>query len=293
MANAIIGRFAPSPTGLLHFGSLLAALSSYASAKHRGGLWRLRIDTIDPGREMPMAAQSFVGTLQAHGLTCDGEVVWQGQRIARYRAVLDTLIAQDRVYACDCSRNARAEDGAIDCLGPCRRGEHTPSATDTAWRLRAPSHAIRYHDRRLGERSEWLQETCGDALLWRRDNLPAYQLATVVDDHDMAISEVVRGSDLLDNTARQCHLIDSLGWHRPEFLHIPMVINATGQKLSKQTHAPALDNSQATANIYLALQLLAQQPPAALQHAPVDTLVSWAVAHWQESALQTGPIALP
>ncbi|MEO6698411.1 MAG: glutamate--tRNA ligase family protein, partial [Paraperlucidibaca sp.] len=239
--------------------------------------WRLA----DPGR----------GRLQrAHGLHWDGDIVWQSQRIVRYRAVLAELIARDLVYASDCSRAARAETGALDCLGPCRLGEHTPASGDTAWRLRAPSGSTRYHDRLRGELHEQLTHSCGDAVLWRRDDLPAYQLATVVDDYDMAISEVVRGSDLLDNSARQCHLIDSLGWPRPEFLHIPTLLNDAGQKLSKQSHALALDSDDAAGNLFLALQLLAQQPPAALQGAPVPEIVHWAVTHWRENALPIGDI---
>tara|TARA_R110001592_G_scaffold75397_6_gene228372 strand:+ start:315 stop:1196 length:882 start_codon:yes stop_codon:yes gene_type:complete len=293
VVNRVIGRFAPSPTGPLHFGSLLAAISSYASAKHQGGLWRLRIDTIDPPREQAGAADSFISTLEAHGLHWDGDIVWQHQRIARYREVLAELIAKNLVYACDCSRSARAEAGVLDCLGPCRHGEHHPNASDAAWRLRSPATASTYHDRLHGELSELLSRSCGDAILWRRDDLPAYQLATVVDDHDMSISEVVRGTDLLDNTARQCHLADSLGWARPQFLHIPMLINSTGQKLSKQSHALALNNNHAAENVFLALQLLAQQPPAELRQAFIDEIITWAVAHWSESALPIGDIKQP
>ncbi len=293
MVNRVIGRFAPSPTGPLHFGSLLAAFSSYASAKRQGGLWRLRIDTIDPPREQAGAANGFISTLDAHGLHWDGEIVWQHQRIARYREVLTDLIAKKLVYACDCSRSARAEAGVLDCLGPCRRGEHRPSANDAAWRLRSPITASTYHDRLRGELSEQLSLSCGDAVLWRRDDLPAYQLATVVDDHDMGISEVVRGADLLDNTARQCHLADSLGWARPQFLHISMLVNSADQKLSKQSHAPALNTDHAAENMFVALQLLAQQPPAELRQASVSEIIQWAVTHWCENALPIGDIKLP
>lgn len=290
MANRVIGRFAPSPTGPLHFGSLLAALSSYASAKHHDGLWYLRIDNIDPAREQPGASESFLGSLSAHGLSWDGEVHWQMPRLARYREILSTLIARDLVYACDCSRAARASAGSLDCLGPCRRGEHQPASHDRAWRLRSDDTPIRYHDRQRGELTEQLTHSCGDAVLWRRDDLPAYQLATVVDDHDMGITEVVRGADLLDNTARQCHLIDSLGWTRPAFLHIPTLLNGTGQKLSKQSHARALDSRQASHNLYHALVLLRQCPPASLASATVSDILAWAVAHWQEHALPTTDI---
>ena len=290
MAKRVIGRFAPSPTGPLHFGSLLAALSSYANAKHDGGIWRLRIDTIDPPRELAGAADGFVSTLAAHGLVADGTVIWQSERIARYREVLAMLIARDMVYACDCSRNARALVGAIDCLGPCRRGDHAPDLKQCAWRLRAPTTVIAYKDQRRGLLHELLSLSCGDAIVWRRDDLPAYQLATVVDDHDMAISEVVRGADLLDNTARQCHLIDSLGWQRPRFLHIPTVVDSAGHKLSKQTHAPALNRAQAQDNLLAALGCLGQQPPADLRDASVPDIVHWACQHWQVDALPIGPV---
>lgn len=290
MVKRVIGRFAPSPTGPLHFGSLLAALSSYASAKHEDGLWHLRIDTIDPLREYADAADGFMAILAAHGLHWDGDIVWQSQRISHYREVLAELVARDLIYACDCSRAARAEVGALDCLGPCRLGKHLPDANDAAWRLRAPQSTTHYTDRLRGAQHEQLKQSCGDVVLWRRDDLPAYQLACVIDDHDMAISEVVRGSDLLDNTARQCHLFDSLGWARPEFLHIPTLVNGAGQKLSKQSHALALNSHEAANNLFVALQLLAQQPPAALRWAPVEEIVQWAVTHWRENVLPIGDI---
>lgn len=283
-AATVIGRFAPSPTGPLHFGSLLAAIGSYAEARSKGGLWLLRIEDIDPPREQPGAATNILRSLEAHGLHWDGPVLWQSQRSEYYEAALDLLRHQGDLYACQCSRSELARAGVIDCLGSCRSAGHR----EGAWRLRtAEAGNIRFHDRLRGELSEDIQHSCGDFVLKRRDGLYAYQLAVVVDDAASGVTEVVRGADLLDNTARQCWLMQRLSLPRPRYLHLPLVVSHDGQKLSKQNHAPALDNERASDNLWQALHCLQQQPPATLRTATVADILAWAVENWRTEAIPT------
>jgi len=286
-ADTVTGRFAPSPTGPLHFGSLLAAVGSFVDARSRGGRWLLRIEDVDHPREQPGASDSILRSLEAHGLRWDGPVVRQSLRAPAYEDTLARLRAQGDIYACRCSRSELARAGVIDCLGPCRLAGHDQGA----WRLR--SHAagvIHYHDRLRGDLSEDLRLTCGDFVLKRRDGLYAYQLAVVVDDADSGVTDVVRGADLLDNTARQCWLMQRLGLPRPRYLHLPLAVSASGQKLSKQNHAPALADAQAGANLWRALDHLAQRPPADLRGATPEELLAWACAHWRPDALPCAPI---
>lgn len=283
-AEAVIGRFAPSPTGPLHFGSLLAAVGSYAEARSKGGLWLLRIEDLDPPREQPGAADDILRSLDAHGLHWDGPVLWQSRRSAYYEAALDLLRHQGDIYACQCSRSELARAGIIDCLGSCRSAGHR----EGAWRLRtAAAGNIRFHDRLRGELSEDIRQSCGDFVLKRRDGLYAYQLAVVVDDAASGVTEVVRGADLLDNTARQCWLMQRLNLPRPRYLHLPLAVSHDGQKLSKQNHAPALDNERASDNLWQALHCLQQQPPAPLRTAAVAEILAWALENWRTEAIPT------
>lgn len=277
----VVGRFAPSPTGRLHAGSLLAALGSYLSARHAGGAWHLRIENIDPPREMPGAADDFLRQLEAHGLHWDGEVVLQADRRDAHEALLAQLRTSDRVYACQCSRSALQAAGRPDCLGPCRQA----GLQEGAWRLRAPDHVITYHDRLRGLLQEDLRTTCGDAVLKRRDGFIAYQLAVVADDAALGVTEVVRGADLLDNTARQVWLQQCLGLPTPDYLHLPLIRGSNGRKLSKQNFAQPLDASRAARNLHEALTMLGQCPPADLANAPAATLLSWATAHWSVASI--------
>ncbi len=285
-AEQVIGRFAPSPTGPLHFGSLLAALGSHVDARHQGGLWLLRIEDIDPPREQPGAIDDILRSLEAHGLHWDGPVLRQSTRGERYETILDRLRDQGDLYACQCSRSELARAGVIDCLGPCRSAGHTHGA----WRLRsADAGIIHFHDRLRGELSEDIRRVCGDFVLKRRDGLYAYQLAVVVDDADSGITDVVRGADLLDNTARQCWLMQRLGLPRPRYLHLPLALSANGQKLSKQNHAPALDPACASDNLWQALACLQQSPPPGLRAAPPAEQLAWAVTNWRSGAIPVTP----
>ncbi len=247
-----VGRFAPSPTGPLHAGSLLAALASCLDARAHGGRWLVRIEDIDEARTVPGAADDIIDTLAAFGMHSDGEVVWQSRRKALYEAAFTALGSQ--VYPCACSRKeiadsriALAADGAAIYPGTCRQGL-APGRTPRAWRLRVPPRddpaaRIRFDDRWQGPVIENLADAVGDFVLRRADGFWAYQIAVVVDDADQGITDVVRGADLLESTARQIYLQRLLGVPTPRYLHVPVVANERGEKLSKQTGATALDRS--------------------------------------------------
>ncbi len=245
-----IGRFAPSPTGPLHAGSLAAALASYLDARAHDGRWLLRIEDIDEARTVPGAAEDIIATLAAFGLQPDGEIVWQSRRKALYAAAFEQL--GSRVFACGCTRKeiadsrvALAADGAAIYPGTCRHGLAAGKPA-RAWRLRVPEAGdpagrILFTDRWQGEISEELAASVGDFVLRRADGFWAYQLAVVVDDADQGVTDVVRGADLLESTARQLFLQRQLGITSPRYLHVPVVTNEIGEKLSKQTGAIALD----------------------------------------------------
>lgn len=247
-----IGRFAPSPTGPLHAGSLVAALASYLDARAHEGRWLLRIEDIDETRTVPGAAADIIDTLAALGMQPDGEIVWQSQRKALYEAAFASL--GKHVYPCACSRReiadsrvAVAPDGAAIYPGTCRHG--LPSGRQPrAWRLRVPERddpraLIRFDDRWQGMVTENLADAVGDFVLRRADGFWAYQIAVVVDDAQQQITDVVRGADLLESTARQIYLQRLLAVPTPRYLHVPVVSNERGEKLSKQTGATALDRN--------------------------------------------------
>ncbi len=243
------GRFAPSPTGPLHAGSLVAALASYLDARAHRGRWLLRVEDIDESRTLPGAAQDIIDTLAVFGMHSDGDIVWQSRRKALYEAAFARLGTW--VYPCACSRKEIADsrvnlaaDGAAIYPGTCRHGL-APGRQPRAWRLRVPERddpaaMIRFDDRWQGTVSENLADAVGDFVLRRADGFWAYQIAVVVDDADQQVTDVVRGADLLESTARQIYLQRLLGVPTPRYLHVPVVANERGEKLSKQTGATAL-----------------------------------------------------
>jgi glutamyl-Q tRNA(Asp) synthetase len=261
-----VGRFAPSPTGPLHAGSLVAALASYLDARAHGGRWLLRIEDIDEARSVPGAAEDIIDTLAAFGMQSDGKVVWQSHRKDLYEAAFSAL--GKYVYPCACSRKeiadsrvALAPDGAAIYPGTCRRGLASGREA-RAWRLRVPERddpaaLIRFDDRWQGHVEENLADSVGDFVLKRADGFWAYQIAVVVDDADQQVSDIVRGADLLESTARQIYLQQLLRIPTPRFLHVPVVVNGIGEKLSKQTGAMALDKSQPVKELMLAAGRLA------------------------------------
>ena len=250
-----VGRFAPSPTGLLHAGSLVAALASWLDARAHGGQWRVRIEDVDTPRCVAGAGEAIVQQLLRCGLVPDGEVLWQSQRGAAYQQALDALIATGLAYPCGCSRKdieaaqtqPTERHKAQIYPGTCRQGLQGKPAR--AWRLNVQAvrqaHGLgpltRWHDRRLGEQTEDVAQAVGDFVLRRADGLWAYQLAVVVDDAAQGITDVVRGQDLADNTARQIVLQQALGLPTPRYLHTPLVLGPNGEKLSKQNGAAPLD----------------------------------------------------
>ncbi|MFA5916011.1 MAG: tRNA glutamyl-Q(34) synthetase GluQRS [Burkholderiales bacterium] len=278
------GRFAPSPTGPLHFGSLVASVGSYLEAKTRGGEWLLRMEDLDAPRAQPGAAEAILRTLQACGLRWDGEPMYQSRRSAAYRTALARLEAQGLIYACGCSRREIADsglgpDGALIYPGTCRNGL-APGKKARATRVRIDNAVIEFEDAVQGTIRQDLAAEVGDFVLLRADGLYAYQLAVVVDDAQQGITDVVRGADLLDSTPQQIYLQRLLGLPTPRYLHLPAAVNAAGEKLSKQTLAPPVDARDAVPVLTQVMEFLGQAPPAQLQRATLDEFWAWALAHW-------------
>jgi glutamyl-Q tRNA(Asp) synthetase len=257
-----VGRFAPSPTGPLHFGSLVAAVASWLDARAAGGRWLVRMEDLDRPRVQPGAADAILRTLEALGLGWDGEVLHQSRRDASYRAALERL--QRHTYWCGCSRREIADsslglavDGARIYPGTCRAGL-APGKPARALRVRVTDEEIGFVDRVQGEQVQVLSRDVGDFVLHRADGQFAYQLAVVVDDAAQGVTDVVRGADLLDSTARQIHLQHLLGLPTPRYLHVPVAVNAAGEKLAKQTGARAIDAGRRADEIAAALAFLGQ-----------------------------------
>ncbi|HTF84423.1 MAG TPA: tRNA glutamyl-Q(34) synthetase GluQRS [Cellvibrio sp.] len=288
-----IGRFAPSPTGPLHFGSLVSALASYLHAQHHNGTWLVRMEDLDPPREQAGAADAILRCLEAHQLQWDGAVLYQSQRLSAYEAVLDALRREELVYACDCTRQDLHAMGGI-YNGRCRQ-RIIDLNQPHAWRLKLydlpPAYAalaseVRFTDLLQGEQQQNLRCAAGDQILKRKDDLFAYQLAVVVDDIAQQVTHIIRGNDLLEVTARQIFFFRLLGAAVPAFGHVPLVLNAQGQKLSKQNLAPPLDDANAGNNLWHALQFLGQNPPLVLQNASVFEVLEWGKVHWDSRNLQ-------
>jgi glutamyl-Q tRNA(Asp) synthetase len=281
------GRFAPSPTGALHFGSLVAALGSWLDARAAAGEWLLRIEDLDRPRCIAGAEEAILRQLDALGLFWDGEVIRQSRRGDAYEAALVALREAGEVYPCTCSRSVveasasrRARDGAWIYPGTCR-SERAIGARRPAWRLRVGETEIRFEDRLRGRVTENLAEAVGDFVLLRADGLFSYQLAVVVDDAWQGVTDVVRGSDLLESTPRQICLQQRLGLPRPRYLHLPVATNAAGEKLSKQTRAPALLAANAARDLCAALRFLGLRPGPEMSAAAPDEILAWGVAAWR------------
>ena len=271
------GRFAPSPTGPLHLGSLIAALASFLDARHHHGTWLVRMEDLDPPREEPGAAEQILHSLQCHGLQWDEDVLWQSTRADAYSETLSQLNSANHLFKCNCSRQMLGPNGS--CRSRCRehpQGVTSPSAT----RMVVPRECrIRFTDQLQGEQDIALGEELADVVVKRKDGLDAYQLAVVVDDASQQVNHVVRGSDLLDSTARQIFIQQILAYPTPSYSHLPVITNELGQKLSKQNHAPALVDEQATGNLRAALRFLCQsEPPGELES--VRDILAFGCRHW-------------
>jgi glutamyl-Q tRNA(Asp) synthetase len=270
-----VGRFAPSPSGPLHFGSLVAALASWLDARSARGRWLLRIEDLDALRTQPGAADDILRSLERFGLTWDGPVIYQSLRAARYEAALQRL--QGSTYWCGCTRREIADsalglaaDGAQIYPGTCRNGLPSGKAP-RALRIRTQQPPISFEDRVQGEQQQSVEALVGDFILYRADGQFAYQLAVVVDDAEQGVTHVVRGADLIDSTARQIHLQRLLGYPAPRYLHVPVAVNAFGEKLSKQTGAQAIDPSLRDNLMPRLLAFLGQRATSDLDEA----LASW------------------
>ena len=278
------GRFAPSPTGPLHFGSLVAALGSWLQARSQAQTWCLRIEDVDITRTRPGADAAIRRALEALCLVWDGPVMVQSQRTAVYAAALERLRDAGWAYPCACTRQAVAAVAQTGLDGPvypgtCRAGLPAGSAA-RAWRVRVSAGATTFDDAVFGRQQQTLAEAVGDFVVRRADGLFAYQLAVVLDDAEAGVTEVVRGADLLDSTPRQIWLQQLLGLPVPRYAHLPLAVDAAGVKWSKQTGAPALDLQRPGAELARALEFLGHPPPAGLQSAPPDEVLTWALPVW-------------
>ena len=290
-SSPYIGRFAPSPTGPLHFGSLIAALGSYLQARQQQGQWLLRIENIDPPREMKGASDAIISILEQYGFEWDGPITYQSQRQALYHSALSKLREKKVLYACRCSRKDIAEQtgqnqGLRIYPGTCRDADFDDSQPHSL-RLSVPDRYSQFMDRVQGIIRQNLARESGDFILFRRDQLFSYQLAVSVDDIEQGITEVVRGNDLLELTLQQIYLIEQLDGSIPNYVHLPLVLNTSGEKLSKQTFAAPLDNKQPVATLCQALRFLGQAVPDSLNRVLLPEFWNWAIEHWQLAHVPT------
>jgi glutamyl-Q tRNA(Asp) synthetase len=278
------GRFAPSPTGPLHFGSLIAAVGSYLEARTYGGEWAVRIDDLDRARVAPGAVDSILRTLDECGMHWDGAVVYQSTRSGSYHAALHELRLQGRAYPCACSRREIADSAIAGIDGfvypaTCRRGLPAGRAA-RAWRIDTRGARVVFDDAVQGRVEHDVEHEFGDFVLYRSDSVYAYQLAASLDDAEQGITHVVRGADLLASTPRQIFLQRLLALPTPRYAHLPVAIDRAGDKLSKQTHAAPIDAARPGAALAAALRFLGHAPPHELEAAGVSALWQWAQAHW-------------
>jgi glutamyl-Q tRNA(Asp) synthetase len=329
------GRFAPSPTGPLHFGSLVAAIGSYLDAKYHHGIWLVRMEDLDTPRCVPGAAEDILRTLEAFGLHSDEPVLYQSQRTAAYEGALHRLQAIGAVYPCCCTRKEIADSAMNGIEGPvypgtCRHGIQA-GREGRAWRVRTncvllppcrgkagmgvelcdnttstPSLTlplqgggdivgdgiVQFNDALQGHITQHLESEIGDFVVKRADGLFAYQLAVVVDDAFQDITHIVRGADLLDSTPRQIYLQRLLGLTTPAYMHLPVAVNASGEKLSKQTLAAPVDESHPVRTLLRVLNFLQQHPPAELANYEAKAVLNWAIENWDATKMR-GIMTLP
>lgn len=280
------GRFAPSPTGPLHLGSLVTAVASYLDAKFNNGEWLVRIEDLDVQRQVPGSADRILYTLERLGMEWSGEVIYQSKRLKIYQEALDTLARRNLIYPCICSRKEIADSSTVGINGPIYPGTCLKRPIDSlrphALRICTDNNLIEFKDGLRGMCSQRLSNDIGDFVVRRADGMYAYQLAVVVDDADQGITHVVRGVDLLDSTPRQIYLQKLLGYATPKYTHLPVVTNRQGEKLSKQTGAKPIELSNARRQLLSALHFLGQEPPSLeIFEADISCFWQWACNHWQ------------
>jgi glutamyl-Q tRNA(Asp) synthetase len=287
------GRFAPSPTGALHFGSLVAAVASYLDARAVGGEWIVRIEDLDTPRVVPGSADLILRTLEAFGFEWDGPILYQSTRAEAYSEALERLLESDVAFHCSCSRSEiqaaqptnRASGEELYYPGWCRGGVRKPDR-ELSVRFRAADHPINFDDRIQGSLTIDLATDCGDFVIRRRDGLFAYQLAVVVDDAAQSITHIVRGADLLSSTPRQIALQQALGFAHPVYAHVPLVTDDNGIKLSKSAGAGALDVRHPSLELWRALRFLRQSPPLELRLNGFPAIWEWAKGNWRMHSLR-------
>lgn len=282
-----VGRFAPSPTGELHFGSLVAAVGSFLQARSSGGDWIIRIEDLDPPREKPGAARNQLETLKNFGLISDRPVEYQSTLRVRHDTAIRQLLAAGRAFPCACSRSQLPADGVYP--GTCRNGLAAGQSA-RAIRFRVPDIDIEFQDLRRGTQHRCPATQCGDFIIRRADDLIAYQLAVVVDDGHAGVTEVVRGVDLIDSTARQILLQKALGLPQPDYLHLPLIVDAGGRKLSKSSADDPVSRYRPATGLRLALRALGHEPPAGAQ--TLESQWQWAQSAWQIGRIPLGPVAV-
>ena len=281
------GRFAPSPTGPLHFGSLVTAVASFCEARTHGARWLLRIEDVDAPRTVRGAADQQISALAALGFEWDGPIVYQSRRTEAYVAALERLLDSGSVFPCACTRKEIADSQTRSMTptdelvypGTCRNGI-PPGRSPRAIRVRAGSGTIEFDDALQGHIRQNLSNDIGDFVVRRADGLFAYQLAVVVDDAEAGVTDIVRGADLLGSTPRQIHLQRLLAYPLPRYAHVPVAVNQAGEKLSKKTLAPAIDPKDGPRALLCAFSFLGQDVPGELGRASVNELWQWAFAHW-------------
>ncbi|MGD2112106.1 MAG: tRNA glutamyl-Q(34) synthetase GluQRS [Gammaproteobacteria bacterium] len=287
------GRFAPSPTGPLHFGSLVAAVGSYLDARHQGGEWLVRIEDLDPPREIPGAADTILRTLDRYALHWDGAVFYQSRRMSRYEAALENLAAKGRLFGCACTRREIAGSGRSGGAGAvypgtCRNAL-PPGRTARALRVRVDAARVGFRDRLQGGSRQHLGREVGDFIVRRADRLAAYQLAVVVDDAEQNITDIVRGADLLDSTPRQIFLQRLLGLTTPGYLHLPVAASRAGFKLGKRTRARDIGADDPASVLCDVLRFLNQTLPESAADACLEELLAWAIDRWDSTAITAAP----
>jgi len=286
-SNQLIGRFAPSPTGDLHFGSLVSAVGSYLEAKTAGGIWLLRVEDIDPPREITGSASRIIQDLERLGLTPDGSVLYQSSRLDAYNDAINRLLDKGLAYRCACSRKDLPESGVYP--GTCRNGVRDGKEARSV-RFRVDGSICKFTDELQGQISEIPADISGDFIIRRADGLFAYQLAVVVDDDFQGVTQVVRGADLLDSTSRQICLQQALGLNSPDYMHLPVVVSTDGRKLSKQLQADPVKNQDPAYAVSQALSFLGQSPPANLS---LKVLWDWAFEHWDSDLIPRSKAVQP
>ncbi|PCJ45420.1 MAG: tRNA glutamyl-Q(34) synthetase GluQRS [Moraxellaceae bacterium] len=278
------GRFAPSPTGPLHFGSLVTAVASYLDAKQQGGKWLVRMEDLDPPREMPGAADAILTALELHGLHWDDSVSYQSQRHEHYETVIQSLLTNNQAFYCTCTRKQLAAQHNIHHIDTCHKRPSPPNEPYSI-RLTAQDTSICIDDKLQGSFCQNIKHDISDFIIKRKDGLYAYHLAVVVDDQWQQITHIMRGIDLLDSTPRQCFLQQHLNYTTPEYSHLPVIVNSQGQKLSKQTYAKAIPTTHCNQSLWTALWVLGLNPTTELQQETPEQILNWGIQAWNTDKL--------